>query len=123
MPAEMEAALKRRAKKMGLGKGRTGAFVYGTMRKAGWRPGQGEGTSHEVKPGQGFEHRSEKAPSTPVRRGRNLTPGTPRGSIHPGSPGYKGEGETSGPMKYKAAMARRAQSRYKGPTSPRGTQS
>ena len=34
----MERALKIKAKKMGLGKERTGAYVYGTMRKAGWTP-------------------------------------------------------------------------------------
>jgi hypothetical protein len=39
MPKAMERALKKRAKKMGLGKKRTGAFVYGTMRKkTGWKP-------------------------------------------------------------------------------------
>jgi len=109
MPKAMEEALKRRAAAKGYNKKRTGAFVYGTMRKAGWKPGE--------------NNRSEKAPSTPVRRGRNPNPGTPRGSIHEGSPGYKGGSETSGPLKYKEAMARRAQARYKGPTSPRGTQS
>ena len=38
MPKKMEQALKRRAKKMGLGKERAGAYVYGTMRKTGWKP-------------------------------------------------------------------------------------
>lgn len=38
MPAKMERALKREAKKKGLGKKRTGAYVYGTMRKTGWKP-------------------------------------------------------------------------------------
>ena len=38
MPVAMERALKKEAKKMGLGKARTGAFVYGTMRKTGWKP-------------------------------------------------------------------------------------
>lgn len=42
MPKAMEAALKRRAAKMGFSKERTGRFVYGTMRKHGWRPGQGQ---------------------------------------------------------------------------------
>jgi hypothetical protein len=38
MPEEMERNLKAKAKKMGLGKERTGAYVYGTMRKTGWKP-------------------------------------------------------------------------------------
>jgi hypothetical protein len=38
MPKKMEEALKKEAKKKGLGKERTGAYVYGTMRKEGWKP-------------------------------------------------------------------------------------
>lgn len=38
MPAAMEKALLRTAKKKGYGKKRTGKLVYGTMRKAGWKP-------------------------------------------------------------------------------------
>jgi hypothetical protein len=38
MPVEMERELKAEAKKKGLGKERTGAYVYGTMRKTGWTP-------------------------------------------------------------------------------------
>ena len=38
MPVAMERALKRQAKKKGLSKKRTGAYVYGTMRKTGWKP-------------------------------------------------------------------------------------
>jgi hypothetical protein len=34
----MEKALLRVAKKKGYGKKRTGAFVYGAMRKEGWKP-------------------------------------------------------------------------------------
>ena len=30
--------LKKEAKKKGLGKKRSDAYVYGTMRKAGWKP-------------------------------------------------------------------------------------
>ena len=37
-PKAMEKALKAKAKKMGLSKKRTGALVYGTMRKTGWKP-------------------------------------------------------------------------------------
>ena len=38
MPEKMERELKRTAKKRGYSKKRTGAYVYGTMRKTGWRP-------------------------------------------------------------------------------------
>jgi hypothetical protein len=38
MPEEMERKLKAEAAKRGLSKERTGAFVYGTMRKTGWKP-------------------------------------------------------------------------------------
>lgn len=38
MPAAMERALKRVAKKKGFGKERTDRFVYGAMRKTGWKP-------------------------------------------------------------------------------------
>lgn len=38
MPLKMERALKRAAKKKGLGKKRAAAYVYGTMRKMGWKP-------------------------------------------------------------------------------------
>jgi len=38
MPKELERKLKAQAKKMGLGKERTGAYVYGTLRKTGWEP-------------------------------------------------------------------------------------
>lgn len=38
MPVKLERKLKRAAKKKGLGKKRTAALVYGTMRKTGWKP-------------------------------------------------------------------------------------
>lgn len=38
MPLALERKLKAEAKKKGLSQKRTGAFVYGTMRKQGWRP-------------------------------------------------------------------------------------
>lgn len=38
MPKKLEQALKRQAKQKGLGKKRTGAYVYGTLRKTGWKP-------------------------------------------------------------------------------------
>ena len=38
MPRAMELALLKKAKQMGLSKKRSGAFVYGTMRKTGWVP-------------------------------------------------------------------------------------
>ena len=38
MPKKLELKLKREAKKTGFGKKRTGAYVYGTLRKLGWKP-------------------------------------------------------------------------------------
>jgi hypothetical protein len=38
MPKAMEKALKKEAKKKGLTGDRADAFVYGTMRKTGWKP-------------------------------------------------------------------------------------
>lgn len=42
MPKALEEKLKREAASRGFGKERTGAYVYGTMRKTGWTP-QGHG--------------------------------------------------------------------------------
>lgn len=38
MPKALEGKLKRQAKQKGLWKKRTGAYVYGTLRKTGWKP-------------------------------------------------------------------------------------
>lgn len=38
MPKKLERKLKRRCKKLGLGKERCDAYVYGTLRKTGWKP-------------------------------------------------------------------------------------
>ena len=38
MPVKLERQLKRRASKKGLGRGRKNAYVYGTLRKTGWKP-------------------------------------------------------------------------------------
>jgi hypothetical protein len=38
MPKKMERALRKQAKKMGLLGERKDAFIYGTMRKSGWKP-------------------------------------------------------------------------------------
>lgn len=38
MPKKMEAALKREAQKKGLTGERKDAYVYGAMRKTGWKP-------------------------------------------------------------------------------------
>ena len=40
MPKKIERKLKAEAKKKGLGKERAGAYVYGTLRKMGWKPGK-----------------------------------------------------------------------------------
>lgn len=38
MPKAMEKALKKEAKKKGLTGPRAAAYVYGTLRKTGWKP-------------------------------------------------------------------------------------
>ena len=38
MPKVIEKKLKSQARKKGLGKKRTDKFVYGTLRKTGWKP-------------------------------------------------------------------------------------
>ena len=38
MPKALEKKLKAEAKKKGYGEKRTGAYVYGTLRKTGWKP-------------------------------------------------------------------------------------
>jgi hypothetical protein len=38
MPKAMEKALKKEAKKKGLSGKRADAYVYGTLRKTGWKP-------------------------------------------------------------------------------------
>jgi hypothetical protein len=38
MPEVLERELKTKARKKGLSKRRTGAYVYGTLRKTGWTP-------------------------------------------------------------------------------------
>jgi hypothetical protein len=38
MPKKLEQALKRSAKKKGIKGGRADAYVYGAMRKTGWKP-------------------------------------------------------------------------------------
>ena len=38
MPRAVERKLKAEARRKGLGKKRSGAYVYGTLRKLGWKP-------------------------------------------------------------------------------------
>lgn len=38
MPVKLEKALKLKAKKAGLKGRRADAYVYGTLRKTGWKP-------------------------------------------------------------------------------------
>lgn len=42
MPKKLEEALSREAKSKGLTGDRKNAYVYGTLRKTGWKPGQGK---------------------------------------------------------------------------------
>ena len=49
MPEALERELKKRAKKKGLNKEHMAVYVYGTMRKTGWKP-SGEGKpDHKMK--------------------------------------------------------------------------
>ena len=41
MPKKLEIKLKRQAAKKGFGKKRSNAYVYGTLRKTGWKPKRG----------------------------------------------------------------------------------
>lgn len=43
MPKELEKKLKAKARKMGLSKNRAGAYIYGTLRKTGWKPSKSGG--------------------------------------------------------------------------------
>ena len=38
MPEKIEKSLKSQAQKKGMGKKKANAYVYGTMRKTGWKP-------------------------------------------------------------------------------------
>ena len=38
MPKKLEAKLKREARRKGFGKKRSNRYVYGTLRKMGWKP-------------------------------------------------------------------------------------
>lgn len=38
MPKDLERRLKAQARKKRFGKKRTNAYVYGTMRRLGWKP-------------------------------------------------------------------------------------
>lgn len=40
MPKKLEAELKKEAKKKGLTGDRMAAYIYGTLRKTGWKPGR-----------------------------------------------------------------------------------
>ena len=48
MPKALERALKKQAKKKGLSSKRANAYVYGTMRKTGWKPKKGE-SCHDLR--------------------------------------------------------------------------
>lgn len=40
MPKKMEKVLMKKAKEMGLMGDKKDAYIYGTMRKTGWKPGK-----------------------------------------------------------------------------------
>ncbi len=45
MPVEMERKLRSEARRKGMSGKEADAFVYGTMRKQGWKPSTKKGTS------------------------------------------------------------------------------
>jgi len=47
MPKRAEAALKKTAQKRGYGEERAGAYVYGALRKLGWKPGHKGGYKND----------------------------------------------------------------------------
>lgn len=47
MPKKMERELKAQARKKGLKGKRADAYVYGTMRKTGWKPSQEKRAKHK----------------------------------------------------------------------------
>jgi len=48
MPEAMERQLKAEANRKGLSEERKGAYVYGTMRKTGWKPDREKRYSHNA---------------------------------------------------------------------------
>lgn len=42
MPKKLEKQLKKQARSRGFGKERADAYVYGTLRKTGWKPKKGK---------------------------------------------------------------------------------
>ena len=49
MPEAMERSLKAQARRKGLKGKRAGAYVYGTMRKTGWKPKGGNKAMHRFR--------------------------------------------------------------------------
>lgn len=47
MPKELERDLERRGRKKGLAGERLDAYIYGTMRRLGWRPKRERASEHE----------------------------------------------------------------------------
>lgn len=52
MPVEMERKLKKKARQKGLKGERADAYVYGTLRKTGWKPKRELGLTDMVKSGR-----------------------------------------------------------------------
>lgn len=55
MPKKLERKLKRQARKKGLKGRRADAYVYGTLRKTGWKP-----SHHSAPNGEWLDKRMEK---------------------------------------------------------------
>jgi len=53
MPKKVERKLKREAKKRGFSKKRAGAYIYGTLRKLGWKPSREKKKSKKKRKSRG----------------------------------------------------------------------
>ena len=65
MPKKLERQLKAQARKKGLSGERADAYVYGTMRKTGWRPSREKHKKQHV-PGGSTHERIEMSESVEV---------------------------------------------------------
>ena len=87
MPKEMEKKLKATAKKRGYSKERAGAYVYGTMRKTGWRPSKERKTAYKKLKNEGKGGPAEYKAGLSGRKirskgkGRGLGTGKGRGPV------------------------------------------
>lgn len=71
MPKILEKKLKKEAKKKGLKGKKANAYVYGTMRKTGWKPSRSEMPMMDVSIHRGEKVNKKNAKSKKRSRGRD----------------------------------------------------